>query len=212
MPPFQQVLKLALFCGISAAVCPETAVAQRPGPAEWSMRRGVGLRAGSWNVDIAESQNPEATPNVELYLQRSLDSRLVVENSIAIWRVRTTEPVSLPPSSDVEINSYIVPLLISLKFYPIDQTSRAAPFVMGSAGLAFGIEDEGENAIGGGGSSVTTGFGVRWAAGVEFRVIGSFGVSGSARYQWLHFGEPVGSTDTYYGVGVEGGVTYRFQF
>ena len=212
MPPFSRVLKLALICGLTAAIGVTAASAQTPAPAVSMPRRGVGIRVGSWNVDVPSSKAPRATPNFELYLQRTLDSRLWVENSISFWRVTTTDPVSLPPSADVETRSYVIPLLISLKLYPVDEASHVAPFLLGSAGLAFGIEDEGENAIGGGGSSVVTGFGVRWGAGVEIEVIGNFGISGSARYQWLHFGEPVGNTDTYSGVGVEGGVTYRFQF
>ena len=212
MPSLLKALKLALLCGMSAAMGPAAAFAQRPGAAEWAPRRGVGIRAGSWNVDVPEAQNPRSTPNFELYLERSLDPKLSVENSVSFWRVTTTEPVSLPPSADVETRSYIIPLLLSLKYYPLGPIEGAVPFLLGSAGLAFGVEDEGENAIGGGGSSVVTGFGVRWAAGVEIGIVGRFGVTGSVRYQWLHFGGPVGSTDTYSGVGVEGGVTYRFQF
>jgi hypothetical protein len=174
--------------------------------------RGVGIRAGNWNVDVPSIDKPRGSPHVGIFLERSIDRKLSVENSISVWRVITTERQSLPPAPIVEISSYIVPLLISLKLYPIPDTPPFAPFLAGGIGLAFGIENEDENSIGGGGSSVVTGFGIRWAAGLEIQVAGGFHVSASARYQWLHFGEQVGGADTYSGLGAEGGLAYRFHF
>jgi hypothetical protein len=210
-----RVMKLAATAGLLLAISPAIAGAQRPPaqPLEWTARRAIGVRLGSWNVDVLSIAEPVATPQFELFLQRSLDAGLAIENSVGLYRITTTEQQALPPTEDVEVDSYVIPLLISLKFYPFsDASPRLAPFIQGGAGLAFGIEDEGDNAIGGGGTAVATGFGIRAAAGAELRVVGGLGVSAAARYQWLHFGVAVGGADTYHGVGWEGGVTYRFRY
>jgi hypothetical protein len=34
----------------------------------------------------------------------------------------------------------------------------------------------------------------------------------SGKYQWIHYGEELDGSDTFNGVGVEGGITYRFRF
>jgi hypothetical protein len=206
-------MKLAALCGLLLAIGPVHLEAQQPAALDWTARRAIGLRGGTWQIDVVSIAEPVVSPHAEIYLQRSFDAGLALENSVGIFRVTTTEQQALPPTADVEVRSYIIPLLISLKFYPFSRgTPRIVPYILGGAGLAFGIEDEGDNAIGGGGTAVTTGIGVRGAMGAELRIIGGLGVSAAARYQWLHFGVDVGGTDTYNGVGWEGGVTYRFQY
>jgi hypothetical protein len=181
--------------------------------ADVTSQRAIGLRIGTWLVDMADHLDPAASPHVEIYLERSLNGDdLLLENSLGYWRIITTEQQTFPATS-IEVKGYVVPLLTSLKLYLFESAESAlSPYVSGGAGLAFGFE-KGRTSNGGTtGTSVSTGFGVRAAAGVELRIVRGIRVTGSARYQWLHFGEDVGSTETYRGLGLNGGITYRFRF
>ncbi len=161
-------------------------------------RRGGGVRVGAWNVDVA----PWVTrsPQLEAYIQRDLDRDLALENSVGVWRAVVNET-----------RAYIVPLLASLKYYPMTEPDqRIEPFLLGGVGFAFGIQDETDNAVGGGAATIVSGIAFRGAVGVELRVLRGFGVAASGKYQWVHFGEDVGTMETFGGVGFEGALTYRF--
>ena len=84
------------------------------------------------------------------------------------------------------------------------------PFVTAGAGFALGIEDEDKTAIGGGGTSLVTGFGMRAGAGAELELAGRFGTSALIKYQWIRFGQEVGDEDTFRGFALEAGLTLRF--
>ena len=172
-------------------------------------RRGAGLRLGAWAARIS-APAAQRSISVEGYFQRGLDERLALENSLAVWSVQT---IATQATGDIETRSYVLPALTSLKFYPFTRIAdRAEPFVLAGAGFALGIEDEDELAIGGGGISLLTGFGFRGATGVELLVARSIGLSAAAKYQWIRFGEPLGTEKTFRGFGFEGGLNYRFQF
>lgn len=205
---FRQTL-LGLLCMVGLA-SPDLLRAQQPAvPAQ----RALGVRVGAWNVRVPELFDPEASVYGEIFLHHSLGSDLALENSIAGWRVITTEDLPFPATNTVEVKTYIVPLILALKLYLFDSAeAQLSPYVSGGAGLVFGIEKEGSAAVGGGGTSVVTGFGMRGTTGVQACAVPQLCLTGSARYQWLHFGETVGSISTYRGVGFEGGITYRFRF
>ena len=84
--------------------------------------------------------------------------------------------------------------------------------MFGGVGFALGVEDQADNAIGGSGTSLVTGFGFRGGAGIELHLCDAFGLAASGKYQWIRFGEEIDSKDTFKGLGLEGGITYRFQF
>ena len=200
---------LCFICGLLLAL-PHALRAQEQPPAS---ARAFGIAAGTWDVAASQVLDPRGSVYGEVFLQRSLSDELAIQNSLAVWRLITTEPLPFPSLQTVEVKSYVVPLLLSLKLYLFDSAEdRVSPYVTGGAGLAFGIEDEDPAVSDGGGSSVATGLGLRGGAGVEARVLGGVYLTGSARYEWLHFGEKVGSLDTYNGVGLAGGITYRFRF
>ncbi len=208
-----QVLKLTAVCALLAvpaianAQTPQQAAAER----ERLARRGGGLRAGIWNVDVAPGD--QATPHFEGYFQRGLDRQLALENSLGVWRLTTTTPSTVPEGTPVETKTWILPLLTSLKLYPLTNIDdRLEPWLMAGVGFAFGLSEQSENAIGGGGSTIVTGIGLRGGAGMDMRLIGPIGISVSGKYQWIHFGEELDGSDTFNGVGVEGGITYRFRF
>ena len=179
-------------------------------------RRGAGVRVGVWDVEDPARVNARfsSSPLFEFYLQRGLDEHLVLENSGGVWRRITHERQQLPIGSDtVETKAYIIPLLTSLKLYPLTSPSNTLePYIMGGLGLALGIEEESPNAIGGGGTSVVTGFGIRAAAGLELHIGSTFGASAAGRYQWMKMSGDLGLENTFKGVGLEGGLTFRFNF
>lgn len=191
---------------------PDESVAEREGR---MARRGGGVRVGAWNVDDPSRADARFSRSLqfELFLQRGLDERLVLENSAAVWRRLTRERQAIPAASDtVETRSYIIPLLTSLKYFPFTGPgSRLEPFILGGLGFAVGIEDQSQNALGGGGTTIVTGFGVKAAAGIEVR-IGSLGVAGDARYQWMKLSDELGLESTFGGAGLEGGLTFRFRY
>jgi hypothetical protein len=181
-------------------------------------RQSAGLAVGVWRVqDLARTGvTASAWPLIEGHFQRGLDRHLAVESSVGLWRRQETETASgLGGTTTNTRTTYIVPLLTGLRFYPTPPGTRLEPVIGAAVGFALGIEDGA--ATGGllGGSSGTrmeTGLGVRGAGGVEYALGGAFGVSAGAGYQWFRFGSAVGPTDTYGGVRVTAGLTYRFQY
>jgi outer membrane protein W len=171
------------------------------------------MRGGTWDVDVSAATNPSQSPYFEGYFQRGVDDHLALENSVGVWRMTTSEPGPVVGSPDVETKTWVVPLLTSLKFYPVTSgDTRLEPYVVAGLGFAFGIEEVGENATGGGGSTIVTGFGFRGGIGVEVKIAGAFGLSAAGKYQWMHYGEELAGIETFRGVGADGGITYRFQF
>ena len=168
-------------------------------------RRGGGIRAGFWNSDVAPETSSRSV-QLEGYFQRGLDRSLALESSVSVWRAIATSP------QGVETRAYVIPLLTSLKFFPITEPGDAVePFVLAGIGFALGLEDQDATSIGGSGTSVVTGFAFRGAAGLELSMTRGFGLSISGKYQWVRFGEPIINTETFSGLGLEGGVIYRFQ-
>jgi opacity protein-like surface antigen len=113
----------------------------------------------------------------------------------------------------VETSSYVVPLFTSMKFYPLTHPSQfIEPYATAGVGFVLGIVKEAENAIGGGGTSIATGFGVRTGIGLEIHFTNAVGILAGGRYQWTRFSEDLGSQDAFSGPGFDGGLTFRFQF
>jgi hypothetical protein len=179
-------------------------------------RRGAGVRVGVWDVKDPARVDARfsSSPLFEFYLQRGLDKQLVLENSGGVWRRITHERQQLPIGSDtVETKAFVIPLLTSLKYFPLTSPSNILePYILGGLGLAVGIENESSNAIGGGGTSVVTGFGIRAAAGLEIHIGSSLGVTAAGRYQWMKLSEDLALENTFQGVGLEGGLSFRFNF
>ena len=217
----QHALKLSLLCLSAWAVLPRLASAQeRQEESDLERqarlaRRGAGIRAGAWLVDIDPAANASRSPAFEGYFQRGLDKHLALESSASVWWITTAREQTLPlgGSETVETKAYVVPLLTSLKFFPMtDVSDQVEPFVMAGVGFVLGIEDEPDNAIGSSGTSLVTGFGFRGGGGIELHMTHAFGIAAGVKYQWIRLGENIGGRDTFNGLGVEGGITYRFQF
>ena len=130
---------LCFICGL-LLLLPHALRAQEQPPAS---ARAFGIAAGTWDVAASDVLDPRGSVWGEVFLQRSLSDELAMENSLAVWRLTTTEPLPFPSLQTVEVKSYVVPLLLSLKLYLFDSAeARVSPYVAGGAGLAFGIEDE----------------------------------------------------------------------
>lgn len=213
MKPVPRVLRLGACVLAFAAGTAAPLLAQDGAQAEQGGGRAFGLRAGSWNVPVRRVEQAIRSPLIEGYYERSLGGLLALENSLAVWRVKTTVQQPLPGARVVESRTYIAPLLTSLKLYPLagaDYTFQ--PYLLGGLGFAFGVEDESENAIGGGGTTVVTGLAVRGAIGVEMQLGGPLAIAAAGKYQWAYFGEELIGMNSFGGLGVEGAVTYRVPF
>jgi outer membrane protein W len=180
--------------------------------ADPSPRRGAGARVGAWKVKPpgTELSTYSHGPQLEVYVQRGLDDRLALESTIGVWR-RTARTTPTVTANTVTTNTYVLPLITALKIFPVTHADQALePFILAGAGFALGIDDVSENAIGGGGTSIGTGFGTRVGAGLEYHLNDVFGLMISGRYQLIRYGEDLGGAATYKGFGFEGGLTYRF--
>jgi opacity protein-like surface antigen len=181
------------------------------------MRQGAGLRVGSWQVRglSSVSGSSSSLPAFEGYWQKGLDRHLVIETSAGLWS-RAQRSSSTGAASS---NSYVVPLLTSLKLYPATGPGAALePFVTAGVGFTLGIDD-GNAATGGivgggggGGTMLIPGIGLKAGGGVEYHIGPAFGIVMQAGYQYVRFFQEVGSERTYKGLQMFGGVTYRFQF
>lgn len=175
-------------------------------------RHGTGVRAGVWNVTdpAAELTTYSALPYIEGNFQRGIDEHLALESTAGVWR-RTARAIQPITGNVVETNTYIIPLFTSLKFFPVTTIEdNFEPFVLAGIGFALGIDDVGENAIGGGGTSIATGFGFKGGAGFEYHITDVFGLMVGVRYQRIGYSEELGGAEKFRGFGFEGGITYRF--
>lgn len=154
-------------------------------------RRAAGLRAGDWR----------SLPYGEIYFQRGLAARVALENSAGVWQRR-----------EGDWRSYVIPLLTSLKIYPIKLAKRIEPFVAGGIGFALGIDKESTHAIGGGGTSFLTGLGLKTAAGVEYHAVGALSFQAGGHYLYMHFNDKLAGRQAFEGLGAEAGISYRFTF
>ena len=200
-----RIAALSIFAWLALA---SSALAQ----ADPAPRRGAGVRVGIWDV-----QNPDAelttyasSPHIEGYFQRGLDDRLALESTAGVWRrtARTIQPLT---GNVIEIRTYVIPLFTSLKIFPVTAAGDVLePFLLFGGGFALGIDDVSDNAIGGGGTSIATGFGIKGGAGLEYHFNEVLGVIAGARYQLIDYGDELGGAQMFKGLGFEGGITYRF--
>lgn len=190
------------------------------------MRRGAGLRVGTWDVRGITQVNGarvSETPLFEGYFQRGLDLHLALENSVSVYRreQRLTRSGGIGGGTiEEKLSAYIIPQFTSLKLYPFTTPAqRFEPYLSGGAGLTIGVDDR-ENSgsgalLGGGGESGTgfvAGFGLKGGLGAELRFSDAFGAGVGGRYQWVRFFGELAGERTYRGFGADVGLTYRFQY
>ena len=208
MDQARNAARAAILSILAAMAFASSAFAQTdPAP-----RRGAGVRIGVWDVrnPDAELTNYATDPHIEGYFQRGLDDRLALESTAGVWR-RTARTIQPATGNVIEIRTYVIPLFTSLKVFPFTDAGDALePFVLVGAGFALGLDHVSDNAIGGGGTSIATGFGIKGGIGLEYRINDIFGVVAGARYQLIDYGDELGGSQTFKGLGFEGGITYRF--
>lgn len=180
------------------------------------MRKGAGLSVGHWALqgarEAAGAENSQ-TLSFEGFMQKGIDLHLALENSIGFWK-RTQK------TDDQTVKSYVIPNITSIRFYPFTRPEDTMePFIRAGIGVALGIDSESGDPGGlfgigadGGGTTMLLGFGFHAGGGVDWRAGSSFGLSASARYQWYRFEQSLGGTDTYKGIVIHAGLSYRFQY
>lgn len=165
------------------------AVGQNPEESDLKLaRRGFGVRGGPWHH----------LPYVEIFFQRGLAERVALENSAGVWQRRQAES-----------RTYVIPLLTSLKVYPLTNAkSRIEPYVLAGVGFGLGIENESDRAVGGGGTNIVTGFGLKTAAGLEIHVVKFLSAHVGGQYLYMRFNDKLANQNTFEGTGFEGGLTF----
>jgi hypothetical protein len=220
---------LAVFALGIALLIPQVADAQADTAAERrvkAMRRGAGLRVGTWDVrglsEVSGARVNES-PLFEGYFQTGLDLHLALENTVAVYRREQTitRPGGIGGGTvEEKLAAYVIPQFTSLKVYPFSRPEqRFEPYILGGAGLTIGVDDR-ENSetgglLGGGGESgigFVAGFGLKGGLGIELRFSEAFGIGAGGRYQWVRFFGELAGERTYRGFGADVGVTYRFQY
>ncbi len=184
-------------------------------------RRGGGVRVGPWwPRDLAEEPGVATTqtPAFEAWGQKGLDLHLAVESAVGYWsRSQVMERTdAFGGTTRQQVQTYVVPLFAGLKAHPLTTPGAGLePYLLGAIGVALGVDDRsgdggplGEPA----GTTAQAGFGFKAGAGLDVKLGRAFGVTFGARYQWLRFGEALGGERTYRGVGLDVGLTYRFQY
>lgn len=182
-------------------------------------RQGAGIRMGTWQmVGMTPVAGAEVStmPNFEGYWQKGLDRHLALETSVGFWQ-RTQRTAS--GTGGESIRGYVVPMMTSLKVYPATGPEQNfEPFLLGGFGFTLGVDDRNTTSgglfggTGGSGMMMIPGVGVKLGGGVEYRLGSAFGFAASAGYQYVRFFQEVANAQTYKGVQVSGGLTYRFQF
>lgn len=177
-------------------------------------RKAAGLRAGTWLVtDLPEPDGASIStrPAFRGYFQNGLDLHLAVENSIGYWG-RTVE------ESNGTTRVHLIPQFTSLKVYPTRPEAPVQPYLGAGAGFAIGVEDvEGSGGLagflGGSGTRMVPGFGLRGTAGLEFPLGSAFGLAVEGEYRWMDFfNDDLGGKESYGGFGLGAGLVYRFQY
>lgn len=174
---------------------------------------GAGIRVGDWAVErLPGGSGSSRTPSIEGYFQKGLDMHLVWENMIGYWgETYTTTQSGLLGSTQVKIQTHLVPSLTSLRIYPFTRRDDPfEPYAIGGAGAVFGIVQQPSG--GSYGPSFTTGLGLRAGGGFDWHWSPEFGMTAGARYEWATFAQTVGSQALYRGPAFDAGLTYRFQY
>lgn len=190
------------------------------------MRRGAGLRVGTWDVrglSQVSGARVDEWPLFEGYFQKGLDLHLALENTVSVFRreQRITRDGGIGGGTVEErLTAYVIPQFTSLKVYPFTRPEQGfEPYFTGGAGLTIGVDDR-ENSetgglLGGGGESgvgFVAGFGLKGGLGFELRFSEAFGAGLGGRYQWVRFFGELAGERTYRGLGADVGLTYRFQY
>ena len=187
-------------------------------------RRGAGLRVGVWDVQgLAKVDGAEysQSPAFEAYFQKGLDTHLVIESGLGLWRrtQHVQESGSFGSSSSEQIKSYILPAFSAIKVYPLTRPETPLePYVDAGIGFVLGIDDR-EVSNGGllgagtdAGTKFGTGYGFKAGSGLEWKFSRAFGLNAGASYQWIQFTQDLGGARTFKGLRFNGGLTYRFQY
>jgi len=178
-------------------------------------RRGGGVTVSAWRVgppDIVRAVQPVYKRSVlaDAYFRRGLSDHLALESSLGYWR-RTSERPGTAAQTDTT-RVYIIPLVTALRIYPLTTVRNPVePYVQAGAGFSIGVQQQSESTAGQR-RSIAFGFGVKAAVGVEVHAYGPVGVTVGGHYQGVRFGQTVDEQEAFGGTGLQGGITYRFNF
>lgn len=171
----------------------------------------AGLRVGSWQVNGLE-RLPDASystiPAFDLFYQRRLGERTALNLGVGLWRRgRATR--------DGTIGMWVAPIFGGVKLYPAGgPDGRVDPYLSVGGGPALGFELRRSSGFGGiqSGWTAAIGAGAEAGGGLEVELSRGIGLTLDAQYQWLRYlAGRMDGPDTYRGVVVGAGVTYRLD-
>lgn len=185
------------------------------------LRRGLGLRAGVWQLSTTVPDSARATqwPLIEVFYQRGMGRHLAMENSLGLFRRRVTAEAGTSlfgNTGTTQITSYIIPFTIGVDYFPFTRAgSLLEPFVRADVGFAIGVDssrNSGTGPFGGsGGTSTSTGFGARGGAGLKLALGSRLALAVDANYMLEYFGADIGIGQSYHGPQFDAGLMYRLR-
>jgi len=164
---------------------------------DFSGKVGLGFTIGRWQPQNLQSETtipifsnvPNARPYLGIFLSSHWRGSLALRNSIGIWTQKRLEELA-----DVK-SVTIIPVGIGLK-HQLVLANRLSPFVSYEFGVYFGIENSGSTPTY---RQTHIGYGFEGGAGFDFFLTERWGTALEFQYQYVRFGQRVGSTDDYSG-------------
>ena len=208
------------FALVLALLAAAPAVAQPAGESTAGterLRNGAGLQVSSWQPDKPAGFDNTGSIAFQGYLLKGLDLHLAWDNTLGFWQ-RTTkwsETQPLVGTTNHELDTYIVPTITALRFYPLTTPDKLVePFVSAGLGPVIGIQQQKNSGALAppNTTTMTAGLGVRAGVGVDIRSNGPFGVTAGTHFESASFGEDMVGERLYQAWGADLGLTYRFQY
>lgn len=198
-----------LLSGVSPA---DAQVEGEPLPGDSAVREVAGLRFGSWDVTGLERvprTSYSEIPVVDLYYERELGRRTALQMGLGLWRRGQVNRAGT-------VAMWVGPIFGGIRYYPVGGPEGTVdPYLSVAGGPALGFEQRRSSGFGSleSGWTAAVGAGAEAGGGVELELGPAVGLVADVQYQWVRYlaGE-LDSPDTYRGVIVAAGVTYRLGF
>jgi outer membrane protein W len=228
MTPFSRHRKIGSYAAaVMAVIVTLAAVPTRAADDDVEVRtkrarNGGGLRIGTWDVRGLETPSGGSSSEglaFQGYFQKGLDLHLAWENTIGFWNRKEsfTDTSPVGGGATIETKTYVVPTLTALKLYPTRPSAVIEPYLMAGLGLVLALDRSETSSTdpfvpSSDETALHTGLGLTAGLGLDWKLSRALGLTAGGGYQWVAFGEDVAGDRTYEGIGVHGGLTYRFQY
>lgn len=160
----------------------------------FSDKVGIGFIISRWQPQNLQTKTtipvfgniPNTRPYLGIFLSSHWGNSLALMSSVGIWTQKETGDFT-----DVAI----IPIKMGLKHQLVPE-NRLSPFVSYGFGVYFGMEDK-ESTLSY--RETYVGYGFEGGAGFDLFLTKRWGTALEFQYQYVRFGQKVGSTDDYSG-------------